>query len=463
MRTTLLPLTSPLLALALAAHTAAQNAMPEFGHSRARELAELGRLPTSHDVVVRDIVNYHQHRLPLPRADREVALDVRFDRSSAGDSDSVVLQVGYTTRPEGDRALAAPASVALVVDCSGSMQERGKMDQVKRGLREFVRHLRDDDEVALIAFSNEARVVASRRARRDGRWLESAIDELQPTGSTNLHAGLMLGLRELREEDTGRRSQRVVLLTDGIANTGVTDPVQILADVEPYTRHAIDISTVGVGQNLDVPLLERLARGTRGLFHFVADEQDVQKVFVEEVASLLMPVARKPRLEITLGRDLQVERVFQEGWQREGRCILVELPDLNAGVTGVVMVQCRIFGASDPDLTARAELAYEAAATGRKGNERASAELRLRGDGRPEVDVEVRKNHAIAVLAQGLRDMAEASERKRWADADRSLRLARDDAQRIFPGDDADLQRVREIAAGHLRTLQRYVDRFRDH
>ena len=155
--------------------------------------------------------------------------------------------------------------------------------------------------------------------------------------------------------------------------------------------------------------------------------------------------------------------MFHEGWQREGNRIVVELPDLNAGVTGVVIARCRIFGATDPDLTARAELGYEAAATGRRGTERASAELRLRGDGRPEVDVEVRKNHAIAVLAQGLRDMAEASEGKRWADADRSLRLARDDAQRIFPGDDPDLQRVREIAAGHARTLQRYVDRFRDY
>jgi hypothetical protein len=272
----------------------------------------------------------------------------------------------------------------------------------------------------------------------------------------------MLGLRELQNEDAGRRSQRVVLLTDGIANTGVTDPAQILADTTPFTRAAIDISTIGVGQNLDVGLLERLARGTRGLFHFVGDDQDVQAVFVEEIASLLMPVARRPRLEITLGRDLQVDHVFHEGAQRERDRIVVELPDLNAGVTGIVIARCRIFGGTDPDLMARAELSYEAAATGRRGTERAGAELRLRGD-RPAFDLEVKKNHAIAVLAQGLRDMAQASEGKLWADADRSLRRARDEAQRIFPGDDPDLQRVRDIVAGHARTLQRYVDRFRDY
>ncbi|MDO8348627.1 MAG: VWA domain-containing protein [Planctomycetota bacterium] len=501
----------PLLLLALAGSPAAQDAGPTFGHARARELAELGRLPTCHDVVVRDIVNYHHHALPTPRADKDVALDLRFDRSCAGEGDTVVLQVGYTTRPEGDRAFAAPCTVALVVDCSGSMHERGKMDQVRAGLREFVRHLRPDDEVALVAFSTDARVVAARRARGDGRWLQTAIDELQPGGNTNLHAGLMAGLRELQQEDTRGRSQRVVLLTDGIANTGVTDPAQMLADSEPFTRNTIDISTIGVGENLDVPLLEKLARGTRGLFHFVGDAQDVQKVFVEELASLLMPVARRPRLVVTLGSDLRVEHVFHEGVRHEGNDRLaIDLPDLNAGVTGVVMLRCRIAGRAPESLSARAELTFDAASTGRSAVERASADLRTTSasytvqpgdtleaiarqqlgdrtlgpeierlndvDGRrlevgqrlrlpaaSAIDIEVRKNHAIAVLAQGLRDMAQACESKRWADADRALKLAQDEARRLFPGDDQDLQRVRDIAAGHARTLQRYVDRFRDY
>src|SRR5262245_7988000 len=322
MRTPLLPLTSPLLALALAAHTAAQAAQPEFGHARARELADLGRLPTTHDVVVRNIVNYRRHQLPLPRADEDVALDLRFDRSFASPENRVVLQVGYTTRAEGDRAFVQPVSVALVVDCSGSMAERGKMDQVKRGLCAFVQQLRNDDEVELIAFSNDARTVAERRpCGRDRRWLLGAIEELRPDNGTNLHAGLMLGLRPLqgdghRDADP-TRARRVVLLTDGIANQGVTDPAQILDDVRPFMNASIDISTIGVGESLDVNLLEKLARGTRGLFHFVGDEKDVQKVFVEEAASLLMPVARRPRLLVTLPRELRVEHVFQERWRQE--------------------------------------------------------------------------------------------------------------------------------------------------
>lgn len=464
----------PALLLALAGVAIGQTAQSNFGHARARELAELGRLPTAHDVVVRDIVNYHHHQLPLPRADQDVALDLRFARSYAETEGEVVLQVGYTTRPQGDRTFAPPCTVALVVDCSGSMQERSKMAQVKEGLRAFAGTLRREDEVALVAFSTEARVLAPRRPFGDGRWLLASIEELQPAGNTNLHAGLMAGLRELRGEDVGNRSQRVILLTDGIANTGTTEPAQIVADTKPFTAQRIDISTIGLGENLDVPLLEAIARGTRGLFHFVGDGREVQKVFVQEADSLLLAAARRPHLRVQLPRELRPEHVFHEGTEpsedRDNR-IELDLPDLNAGATGVVIVRCRLAPGTQEPLTVRAELAFGSATTQRPEVVAATATLRVRDQTsarraeaeEPRIDLDVQKNYAIAVLAQGLADMAKACDAKRWADAERALRLAKEDSLRLFPGDEVDLRRVREIADGHARTLRRYVDRFRDY
>ena len=442
----------------LAAATAAQAGVDTFGHARARELAELGRLPTNHDVVVRDLVNYHRHRLPLPKAGMDVALDLRFDRS-AGLGNEVWLQVGYTTAPLGDRALAAPCSVAIVVDCSGSMAEAGKMTAVQQGLRAFIDRLRADDEVALVAFSNEARTVGTRALRGDGRWLHEAIERLRPEGSTNLHAGLMQGIQELASST--RKSRRVVVLTDGIANVGVTGPEAIVADAQHRAEGTIDISTIGVGQNLDVPLLQRLANGTRGLFHFVADGQDVQKVFVAEAEALLAAVARQVRLRVELPRGLRLVQALHEGVQTTLDGCELALPDLNAGATGVVMLRCRIDSDRREALTARSELRFHNAA-GSSHTERAETSLRGRSDGDAAPDTEVRRNAAIAVLAQGLADMAQACDARRWADADRALRLARDEGQRLFPGQDDDLRRVQDIAAGHATTLRRYVDRFRE-
>lgn len=440
---------------------AAQESGSQFGLARSRELAELGQLPQSRDVVVRDLLNYHRHRLPLPVAGQDVALEARFDRAFAGPGDDVWLQVGYTTAPLGDRSLAPACAVALVVDCSGSMAGADKMAAVQRGLHAFVDRLRSDDEVALVTFSSEARLAEPRRRRGDGRWLHAAIDHLAPEASTNLHAGLMLGLAELAHAN-GPAARRVLLLTDGIANTGVTAPDAIAEAARPHAGNGIDITTIGVGQDLDVPLLQRLAGEARGLFHFVADPQDVAKVFVQEADSLVAPVAREITLTVELPRGLSPVQVPHDGVAVHGNRIEVRLADFNAGVTGVLLARCRVHDEGAEALVANASLAFRSVTRERNDLVRATAELGGRRPGNAAPDVEVRKNAAIAVLAQGLADMANAAEQKRRADADRVLRLASDDAHSLFPGDDADVQRVRAIANGHLQTLRRYVDRFRE-
>src|SRR5262249_51491006 len=155
----------------------------------------------------------------------------------------------------------------------------------------------------------------------DGCEARARVRELAPRGSTNLYDGLMLGFRvaagseergratEGCDERSGRepadlpdraRTRRVLLRTDGIANTGVTLPARIVADARPFEDSGIDLSTIGVGADLNDDLLRTLARGGRGLYHFVASGEDLEKVFVDDLQSLLAPVARHARLEVEL-------------------------------------------------------------------------------------------------------------------------------------------------------------------
>ncbi|MCK5943812.1 MAG: VWA domain-containing protein [Planctomycetes bacterium] len=460
--------THPALSLALptlllAAAIPAQEAQSNFGHARTRKLADIGRLPTSRDVVVRDIVNYHRHRVPLPRAGQAVALEVRSDRVGAAPGEEFWLQVGYATRADGDRALAPPTSVALVVDCSGSMSERDKMSQVHRGLQAFAERMRADDEIALVAFSAEARVVHPLRTRGEGTWLGDAIAQLRPEGNTNLEAGLRRGLELLG--DARHTSRRVVLLTDGIANTGVTDPDEILQRVSSLTAAGVDVSTIGVGESLDTALLQRLAAGTRGLCHFVPDAKEIDKVFVAEAESLLSPAARQVELELQMPVTCSYRVIGHEHTVTHGMFVKIPLPDLNAGATGVVMLRCRMdddVAGSDPTGVS-ATLRYRDAIRNRPKQVTAGTSLAVH-DHRDQhrADLTVLKNAAIALLTEGLHEMALCCDARRWADADRALWRARDAANELFPGEDVDVQRVRDLAAAHQQTLRRYLDRFRD-
>jgi uncharacterized protein YegL len=460
--------TFPILLLPLLYLTpwsSAQAAGSTAGHARTRELAELGRLPTPLEVVVADIVNYHRHRLPLPRAGQVVAMDVRFGGDAVRPGGEAILQVGFTTMPAGDRDHLPPLNLALVIDCSGSMADAGKMEAVQRGLQAFADRLRPGDEVAVVTYNDEAQVRCRRRPFGDGRWFRRAVGELRPGGATNLHGGLMLGLQEVAGGARARGSNRVILLTDGIANRGVVEPDAILRDARRFTAEDVDLTTVGVGMDLNTELLDRLARGGRGLFHFVADGKDVAKVFVDEVEALVAPAARQAELRLELPEDLDVLQVWGHEYRRERGGLVVALPDMNRGMTAVVLLRCRCDRrAGGGRLAVHAELRAVAAQDHAPIELRESARLRVdeaAGDGLD--DPEVRKNHTIAVLAQGLHEMAACAQDGRWADADRALRRALESARRSLPhAEDPDVRAVLQMAEDHGRTLARHVDRFRD-
>src|SRR5262249_28190268 len=192
--------------------------------------ADPGRLPPRPAAAAADIVDSHKPRLPLPRAGEAVAMDVRFGGETVHTGGEAILQLGFTTAPSGDRSDLPPLNLALVIDCSGSMADAGKMDAVKAGLRAFADRLRRDDQVAIVTFSVESQVLCPRRRFDSGHWFRSAVAQLATGGSTNLHGGLMLGLREVATDPLPAGSNRVILLTDGIANRGVTDPEAILRD-----------------------------------------------------------------------------------------------------------------------------------------------------------------------------------------------------------------------------------------
>jgi Ca-activated chloride channel family protein len=275
--------------------------------------------------------------------------------------------------------------------------------------------------------------------------LDNAIDTLQPGGATNLHGGLMLGLGLAQECRSRAATRRVLLLTDGIANRGVTDPHQIAADARA-AGHGIGISTIGVGQDVQHELLRTLAQQTRGQHHFVADAADVAKVFVDELQSLLVPAAQKVRLRVELDEDLQVGRVFGYAPRCHDRGFEIDLEDLGRNATLVVLAElrCGEAPAGKRRFPARVVLDYEDPSCGNPMRIERVVSLRAGDDGETAADAEVCKNWRIAQLARAMRQASVAHANGCGEDGrgelERALGFAR--ASR----NDADVARVVQIA-----------------
>ena len=149
------------------------------------------------EVAVEEFVNYHKHRLPLPKVGQSVAMDTRWGNNEISPAQrEAVLQIGFTTAEVTERTDLRPLNLALVIDKSGSMAESDKMSRVKESLRTLVTKLRPDDIVSIVVFDTEAAVLFPAARIGDGYELRRAIDCIEPSGSTNLHGGLMLGYKE---------------------------------------------------------------------------------------------------------------------------------------------------------------------------------------------------------------------------------------------------------------------------
>lgn len=414
-------------------------------------------------VTVEEFVNYHKHRLPLPKVGQAVAMDARWgnDRVSA-DQPEAVLQIGLATAEVNDRADLRPLNLALVIDKSGSMQAADKMSRVKDALLTMFGQLRAGDIVSITVFDTDAQILLPAQRVGDGRELRRAVTEIQPGGSTNLNAGLTLGYRETLKNYRAGATNRVILLTDGIANQGVTDPRRIAKNSLAYNSEGVDLSTIGVGVELDQDLLRTLAKSGRGLFHFVAENEDIEKVFVREVQSLMSPVARNAALEINFPpQTLDLMQVYGYQPQIAASSVKIPLDDMNSGLTAVVLLK---FSAKNFSRFIRnglvARLSYYDIRQGRNVQQTQTVTLDNRPDtsGGMLADVEVKKNYTIALLAQSLADLTEAARRGEYRRAETLLNVAVSTAYRSYPTmEDNDIRFVLDIVENYRRNLRVYL------
>ena len=418
-RTTRIPFILFILALGLI--LSACGGSIDASKARSRGLINRGVIVPADEVRVAEYLNYYDQRFPEP-VGKPLGMDVRLGNPRVpvrgGD---VWLQVGLqAARPaEGQRT---PLNLALVLDASGSMGETGKMDYLKQSLSVFLHSLRPDDIVAIVAYNDQARVLVPARPVGDGVWIEDAVQRLHPKGWTNLHAGLMLGFEEVDRNFDIRRNNRVILLTDGIANRGVTDPQRIAQDALVYNEKGIYLSTIGLGVSLDDQLLSTLARQGHGAYHFIDSWEEMDKVFREEAEGLVEKVARD--ITITL-RPLTGDMTYLVGYEGAPppQGAQVSLPDMGAGDSQVLLARFHVPGVAAPTPLAEVTLAYTDVFGNRQRQESKTVVIYPGSDSEdPLADIEVRRNAVIVQSALALRRIDELVSQKNYAEA---LDLAR--------------------------------------
>lgn len=280
----------------------AQDALSTFAldidtgsYTRFRDAVSVGRSVDPSEVRTEEFVNYFAQDYPAPEGGLGVSIDATMLPFAP---EHRLVRVGISSAPT-STVYREDADLALVVDCSGSMSEAGKMETTKVALRTLVSSLRPTDRVAMVCYSTEAYVVLEATPVSESDAVFRAIDELGPRNSTNAAAGLALGYDLAMSMRTEGRMTRVILISDGVANVGETDPDGILARISTEAKAGINLISVGVGiTNYNDHLLEQLADQGDGWHVYIDSDAEAERVFGTGLTGSLVVAATDARAQV---------------------------------------------------------------------------------------------------------------------------------------------------------------------
>ncbi len=322
-----------------------------------------GQLPPSDSVRVEEYVNFFDYNYRSPSDG--LAMEAE-GSPSPFDENNVVVRIGVQAE-QVSNAQRPDASLVFVVDTSGSMDQDNRLGLVRRSLKLLVDELDRHDQVAIVTYSNDARVLLEPTSVGDDKaGILDAIDSLTPNGSTNLEAGLQKGYELAGDAFIDDGINRVILASDGIANVGLTDPTGLSAQIRDDADRGIHLVTVGVGMNSynDV-VMEQLADDGDGFYSYVDTDEEAEKLFRDDLVGTLLTVAIDGKIQVEFDED-RVEQYRLIGF--ENRAVLdndfrndaVDAGELGAGhqVTAIYELTL-VDGVSGGDTLGTASLRWE--------------------------------------------------------------------------------------------------------
>ncbi|MBL8858623.1 MAG: von Willebrand factor type A domain-containing protein [Planctomycetes bacterium] len=267
-------------------------------YTLARRYIEEGNVPEKAQIRTEEFVNYFKSDAPAPTNGvfgiHTNLTASRFSTDTTRQMLRVVVRGKDLSKVERPRM-----NLTFVVDVSGSMREQNRLEMVKHAMRLLTTQLDPYDKIGIVKFSTDASVVLPLTNISDRAAIESAIQPLKPEGSTNSNAGLELGYAIALGGLDLEATNRVVFLSDGVANVGEKDPAKIAERVKPMREKGIYLNTIGVGMNNhnDV-LLEQLADKADGMCTYIDSPAEAKKQLVDNFSGAFQPIARDVKIQV---------------------------------------------------------------------------------------------------------------------------------------------------------------------
>jgi len=244
---------------------------------------------------------------------------------------------------EGETKERPPVNLVLVIDRSGSMSDKGKIGAAQEAAKQIIAGLGGEDRLAIVAYSTDVELLLPIQPLTDKDKAASVVSALYPTDSTNLSGGLVSGIEQLESVKREGYINRVILLSDGLANAGITDMGELGRIASRASEKGIHITTMGLGVDYDENLMMALAEHSAGNYYFIESPNQLAGIFRKEFGQIAATVAKDPVIRIGLAPGVSLEEVYGYTWNKTADGVAeIKLGDFFGGQERDILVKLKV-------------------------------------------------------------------------------------------------------------------------
>ena len=259
----------------------------------------------------------------------------------SGEKQLAWMRVGLTGFHQEKDGQRPPINVAIVLDRSGSMQG-DKIEKAREAAIGALDLLRPTDIVSVIAYDSDVNVLIPATRLTDKEQVASVIRGIQANGNTALFGGVSKGAAEVRKFLDDKHVNRIILLSDGLANVGPSAPGELGALGASLKKENISVSTLGLGLGYNEDLMVELAGKSGGNHQFIENASELAGIFRREFDEALSIVAQEVDVKVTIPEGIRPVRVLGNAADVNGQTVVTRMSQVYSDQQKHVVIEVEI-------------------------------------------------------------------------------------------------------------------------